>query len=722
VLRRSGDAIWEARLLKNRGFLLAERGEVDAAEPDLERARDLYARLGATAAAAGADYELARVLLARGNLPGCLAKLDSIDPTELPTFHQSALELLRAKALVAGRLTSEARLALDVAQRIWQHAGTEDPEGRLDVATLTLAAGDASKASILARRAQRSFAARGRTSYSARAAGVALAAAIAAGTVKPSGLRSGRRAAAILAAGGWRTEALRVRLTVARAAIELGSRRVARRELAACSALRRHGAVTDRIEAWHVEALVRLADSDHAGAQRAASKGLRLLDSHRAALGDAELRATASEIGVALARLGLRIALDGTDGSSMLAWAEILRASALRLPTVVPPDDPELLKSSTELRRIRAQRRRGELDGRPERSDVARQTALEAAIRRRSRHAAGTPHGSTPTPRMGEIARKLGTAVLIELIELDRTLTALVLVDGRLTRHELGSVAPVKEQLEWLGFALRRLARRGQSGSQRATMRAAAEASVEALAQRLLAPVAEIPGDRSMVIVPTGTLHAVPWSILPPLRGRSVVVSPSVVSWLTMQSSRRQARAKIVLVAGPRLRHAEPEVAALRHLYPDAAALTGSRATVAAVIRALDGATVAHLACHGRFRSDSPLFSVLELADGSLNAYDLQRLRRAPEVVVLSACDLATSDPLPGDELLGFAAALIAMGTRTIVASFTPVPDAGAKQLMLALHRQLAAGVAPSSALAYAQDSLRQEISPLAGFVCLGTS
>src|SRR5262249_10944157 len=79
-------------------------------------------------------------------------------------------------------------------------------------------------------------------------------------------------------------------------------------------------------------------------------------------------------------------------------------------------------------------------------------------------------------------------------------------------------------------------------------------------------------------------------------------------------------------------------------------------ATVTSTLQALDGAALAHLACHGHFRSDSPLFSSLELADGPLNVYDLQNLRRPPGIVVLSACDLALSRLHPGDELLGVAA------------------------------------------------------------------
>ena len=136
---------------------------------------------------------------------------------------------------------------------------------------------------------------------------------------------------------------------------------------------------------------------------------------------------------------------------------------------------------------------------------------------------------------------------------------------------------------------------------------------------------------------------------------------------------------------------------------------------------ALEGTSIAHLACHGRFRSDSPLFSSLELADGPLNVYELQRLRRPPELVVLSACDLAISDTRPGDELLGFAAALIGMGTRTVIASVVPVPDASARRLMVALHRHLRTGHSPALALAKAQQALRSREFAVAGFLCMGT-
>jgi hypothetical protein len=719
-LRRAGDLNWEARLLKNRGFSLAERGDADAAERDLVRARDLYATLGATTAAIGADYELARIELIRGDLPACLVRLDAIDAPSIPARHRSALELLRAKALVSARLTREARQSLELAQSLWREAGIEDPEGRLDVVALTLLAGDAAAALELALQAQRSFGARGRATYRARAAGLALSAAIATREIQPSVLRNARRAVELLAAAGWSDAARRIQLTIARAEVERGATRAAREALAACGRLPR-GAVADRIEAWHVEALMRLSDGDRAGALRAAWHGLRLLDAHRATLGALDLRATASGLGGELAALGLRIALAGSRPDTLLHWAEAVRAGALRLPAVTPVSDPRVRSQLRELRATDARILQAQQSGPPSRSLVARQATLETSIRRLSRHADGTAEVSTDRVDRRAVARALGPTALVELLELDGSLTALTLVDGRLARHGLGEVAAVTEEVDWLRFAVQRLTQPVHSDAQRQTATDGARASATALQRTLLSPLQNTIGDRPIVLVPTGALHAVPWPLLPAMHGRPLSVAPSLSSWLALQAPRLRRRRRIVVVAGPRLRHARAEVIKVADLHRDAVALTGDGATVAAVGRALDGAAIAHLACHGRFRADSPLFSSLELADGQLNAYDLQRLRRSPELVVLSACDLAVSDAQPGDELLGFAAALIAAGTRTIIASVLPAPDAQTKRLMIALHRGMLAGEGSAAALAGAQARLVAGAPALGAFMCLGS-
>ena len=91
---------------------------------------------------------------------------------------------------------------------------------------------------------------------------------------------------------------------------------------------------------------------------------------------------------------------------------------------------------------------------------------------------------------------------------------------------------------------------------------------------------------------------------------------------------------------------------------------------------------------------------------------------------MLSACDSGLSTVHPGDELLGLAASLLGLGTRTIVASLLPVPDDATRPLMLDVHGRLRPGH-PPAALAGAQAARRWRamngaLAAAASFVCLG--
>ena len=580
LLRRRGDRIWEARLRRNRGMLLADRGDPAAAEADLRRARDLYAALGATDAAAGAELQLARVTLTRGDLPGCLAQLDAIASDAVSPRDHAELELLRARALAGARLVDEAVRAIAVTSQILESAGSDDYELQLELPRLMLLAGEPVKARDLAGETQRSFAAQGRRAYAARAAELGLAASIAARELSPAMLRRGRRAAATLAAAGWEAEARRARLAVARAAVELGSVGTARRELTACDLVLRRGPVTDRIEAWHVEALIRLATHDPTGAQTAARRGLRVLEQHRASLGAADLRATASSIGSELAALGLRVALAGRRPGPVLEWAEALRASALRLTPVTPPANPELRSALTELRQLTAELARAEQAGRSTRSLLARRAGgdadppVVAARPRRGAAVAGRPDPSAA----GDGARAAGP---VEFIELDGELTALTLVDGRLGRHELGALASVHEQLEWLASGSR-----GFAPALRAPQRPSLASGGDRIggggrAERCSRRSQATVGERELVLVPTGALHALPWAMLPSLRGRAVSLAPSAaVWWATRTRPRTRADASS---RSPDHASATPAPRSMSHRpHPNARTLTGHDATVAA--------------------------------------------------------------------------------------------------------------------------------------------
>jgi CHAT domain-containing protein len=121
--------------------------------------------------------------------------------------------------------------------------------------------------------------------------------------------------------------------------------------------------------------------------------------------------------------------------------------------------------------------------------------------------------------------------------------------------------------------------------------------------------------------------------------------------------------------------------------------------------------------------------SSLQLADGPLTVYDLERLVRAPRLIVLASCSAALSEIRPGDELMGLAAALLAQGTTAVVAPLLPVPDGATRPVVLAVHRALGEGASVPAALAVAGAVGGSDVAgtddeldrlTAAAFLCLG--
>jgi CHAT domain-containing protein len=134
------------------------------------------------------------------------------------------------------------------------------------------------------------------------------------------------------------------------------------------------------------------------------------------------------------------------------------------------------------------------------------------------------------------------------------------------------------------------------------------------------------------------------------------------------------------------------EVPLVAELYHDVTALSGAAATAGRVLSKLDGAWLAHVAAHGTFRADSPMFSSLRLHDGPLTVYDFEQLRRAPYRLALPSCDSGVLAPAGADELLGLVSSLQPLGTAGIAAAVVPLNDVAVVPLMVELHKCLRAG------------------------------
>ena len=729
--RRWGDREREARFLSNRGVLHAQRGDYRAATADLLAAERLLVELGRELSAAEAHHNLGFVASRRGDVPEALRWFDLAD-TELRAHGVSRPSRLldRCETLLAVRLVTEGRQVATaaVAETEASGAAIDLAEARLLLAQAALLDDDPTEAAAQASLAHRAFVDQRRPGWAALARYADLQAAWAAADAPPS-LQEAAAVADELTAAGWVVPALDARLIAGRIALDLGGLEEATAQLRAASVARWRGPADLRARAWHAEALLRRSGGDGRGAEAALRAGLRVLARNRSTLGATELRVHAAAHVSELDRLGTRLALESGKARRVLAWAERVRADfagGSRAPQ--PPADPQIADLLTELRHVVGQLEQAGFAGEDPGRLLRRQAALEGEIRSRTRHAAGKREGAAADrtdsrrPSVAELAACLGDRALVELVASEGRLAAVTLVDGRARLHRLGSTAEVTSGLERLRFALARLARRGRNGARRAAVALVQEASA-CLDEILFDPVRRRIGDRALVLVPIAPLHALPWSTLPSCRGRPTAVSPSATGWWRATTSAAPPDAgETVLVAGPGLDQAGPEVADLARVHPGASSLEGDRATTEAFLAAADGVGLAHVAAHGRFRADNPLLSSLRLADGPLTVYDLERLRRAPCRLVLSACEAGLSAAHPGDELMGLAASLLALGSRTLVASVVPVRDAATRPLMVDLHRRLAAGAGPAEALAHAavSDDDPDSLSA-AGFVCFGT-
>ncbi|MBC6465134.1 CHAT domain-containing protein [Actinomadura alba] len=712
-IRAGTDPVVLAGLLSTIGLTQVYRGELNSAESALTEAAVTADQAGLTLQAAMARGNLAFAASRRGDLPRALALYAAVEP-DLTPERVAQCRFDRAETLITAGLAAEARALLgatlvDVADR-GHRADTAD--GLLLLARAELADGDPGSAARTARRASAEFARQDRTGWIPLADHLGVRARWAAGDRSPDLLRAARTAADRLGRAGWAEPAADTRIVAALIALHLGRTTVARDLLGRVSTARWHGPVATRVAAWHATALERASRGDRRGAAAAVRAGLLVVDDHAAALGATELRARAADLAADLAGLGLRQARSGRE---LLAAEERRRAITCRPASVRPPADPRLAAALADLRRASAEHTEATATGHGSRETADRIPHLEAAVRASARTRPGAGAGTrTSPPRIAELTEALGHRALVEFVRLGPELHAVTVVAGRCRRWPLGRYEDAVRAARLVRFDLRVLAERGGDHVGRAKPGTAAALAEE----QLIGPLRRAIGDRELVISSTGALHALPWAALPALAARPVTVVPSARTWVRRSAPPPGGRGRgeahrVVLVAGPGLRHADTEITALARIHPDATVLTGGRARAETVRRALDGGGLAHVAAHGEFRVDNPLFSRLLLADGPLIAYDLEGLRRAPRVVVLSACDAGRADA--GEAVMGMVGVLLDFGAATVIASVTPVRDADTRDFMVAFHERLAAGVSPARALA-----VTPRTPGVLGFVCFG--
>jgi CHAT domain-containing protein len=218
-----------------------------------------------------------------------------------------------------------------------------------------------------------------------------------------------------------------------------------------------------------------------------------------------------------------------------------------------------------------------------------------------------------------------------------------------------------------------------------------------------------------IAIIPYGLLHQVPFHAL--FDGEAYLIdrfevsyapSATVFSLCQKRIPRRSDGAVVMSVADPLIPNVAAEARAVASHLPDAEVLADGQATTSAMREKAPGCGILHLACHGMFRADNPMFSSLKLHDGWLTAADVLPLDFGGTVVTLSACESARNQVLAGDELVGLARGFLGAGAATLVASLWLVQDETTSRMMEGWYARLHNGVGKAAALREAQLAFKE--------------
>ncbi|WP_343904642.1 CHAT domain-containing protein [Nocardioides aquiterrae] len=427
----------------------------------------------------------------------------------------------------------------------------------------------------------------------------------------------------------------------------------------------------------------------------------------QSSFGSLDLQTGVAGHGVRLAARGLALAVESGKPEVLFEWSERARMLASRVQPVRAPEDEQIVADLAELREMAAEGGR---------RDPAREAELRQRVRERAWQHRGSGEVADPVT-LDELQPALDGAALVAYVVAADRVVALVVAASDVTWVDLGGRDPIDALLGGLLPDLD-VAASDLPDTMAGFVREELAGRLAALAGVLVEPVLDAVGERAVVLTPSGALAGVPWTLLPGFTGRPVTQAQSATSWLARRTTPLRS-ATAGFVAGPRVPRAEEEVTAAAKEWADARVLTGDDATAAAVSELASEVDVLHVAAHGRHSSENAMFSGLQLADGPWFGYDIDQLRRVPDVVLLSACEVGRSTVRWGDELIGMTTAWLHAGARCVIASAAAVNDRAAYDVLVAVHQQLAAGVDPATALAAAVPAVSADTAPVP-LVCFG--
>jgi len=212
----------------------------------------------------------------------------------------------------------------------------------------------------------------------------------------------------------------------------------------------------------------------------------------------------------------------------------------------------------------------------------------------------------------------------------------------------------------------------------------------------LLAPIRPKLKGQRLVVVPHEVLHYVPFHAL--FDGTSYLIDSFTVAYAPSASIYAQHRLKQVNKTGSSLILGVPdrqapsiyeELQAVAEIVPQARVFLGNSASEAVLKNFGPRSRLIHIATHGFFRQDNPMFSGIRLGQSFLTLYDLYNLKLPAELITLSGCSTGLNVIAAGDELIGLVRGLLSAGAQNLLLTLWDVNDSSTADFMKAFYTRL---------------------------------
>jgi CHAT domain-containing protein len=232
----------------------------------------------------------------------------------------------------------------------------------------------------------------------------------------------------------------------------------------------------------------------------------------------------------------------------------------------------------------------------------------------------------------------------------------------------------------------------------------------------VVAPVRPFLKGKHLIIVPHDVLHYLPFHAL--FDGEHYLIDAFTISYAPSASiyflcHHKPANAVggslILGVPDPQTPFILEEVQSVASILPRSELFLGADANETTLLKRGPQSRFVHIATHGYFRHDNPMFSGIRLADSHLNLYDLYSLQLPAELVTLSGCATGLSAIAPGDELLGLVRVLLYAGAQSLLLSLWDVSDRSTAEFMKSFYRSFMAHGNKAVALQNAMKELRED-------------